>query len=120
MEVTFPCTGGMDGGVNLGVAELGSQYSMTFHGNGTVDLLLSGISSQNTWVERILEVDSSGRITNSEGVQNPDNKSDVELFAEGKRKAFVIDYSGLELIAVWTESGFEMNYFDTMMLYFER
>ncbi len=119
MGRTFTCTGAKDGGVQLDAASLGAAYSVTFYEDGTVDLVLADISSRESWTQRIVEVDTDGRITSMEDIENSENLSDLELFAAGRRKVFVIDYSGLELLALWTENGFEMNYFDTMTLYFE-
>lgn len=36
----------------------------------------------------------------------------------GEAAAFLVDYYGNTLEAVWTEEGFDMNYFDSMLMHF--
>jgi hypothetical protein len=36
----------------------------------------------------------------------------------GEATAYVVDYYGNRLEAVWTDEGFDMNYFDSMLMHF--
>ncbi len=98
MEVKYSCLGAMVEGYPMDVAMLGGEYSMIFHEDGTMDLVIVGMEIPGglTWTQRTE--------TNEKGES---------------AQAFVINYYGQDLIAYWTDTGFELNYFDSMLMVFE-
>ena len=75
---------------------LGGEYSLTFHADGTVDFVMVGASVPGlSWTQGTVLTDA------------------------GEAEAFIVDYYGNTLEAVCTEQGFDMNYFDSMLMHFE-
>ena len=43
---------------------------------------------------------------------------DIVQTETGEANAFIVDYYGSALEVVWTEEGFDMNFFDSMLMHF--
>lgn len=97
METKFVMTSADMEGYHMSPAQLGGyEYSLIFHENGTVDFVMAGASIPGLkWTQGKAETDT------------------------GETDAFLIDYYGNELVAIVTDAGFDMNYFDAMMIHFE-
>ncbi len=96
--VRYVCTEAeFEGGVRLDASMLGQEYSLQFNADGTVKFVMAGAEVPNgTWEQRTVETE------------------------DGEAEAFVINYYGnVEVIAVMTDTGFDMNYMDAMRLFFE-
>ena len=92
----YVCTSYTAMGNTLDAATLGAEYSMVFDENGKMDFCLSGVMMNDLpW----------GLETVSIGLE--------------QAEAFVINYYGVEYVAVVTDTGFDMDYYGTMMLHFE-
>jgi len=92
----YICTSYTAMGNTLDAATLGAEYSMVFDENGKMDFCLSGVMmSDLPW----------GLETVSIGLE--------------QAEAFVINYYGVEYVAVVTDTGFDMDYYGTMTLHFE-
>ena len=79
----------------MDAAMLGGEYSMTFHADGTMDFVMVGTSIPGlVWTQGVVQTDA------------------------GEAAVFLVDYYGNTLEAVWTEEGFDMNYFDSMLMHF--
>ena len=73
----------------------GLEYSLVFHEDGTVDFVMAGTAIPGLkWTQQTIETES------------------------GAAEAYVIDYYGNPLNAVLTDVGFDMNYFDSMLIHF--
>ncbi|MGN0801548.1 MAG: leucine-rich repeat protein [Candidatus Faecivicinus sp.] len=95
LERKFICTSADINGYAMDAAMLGGEYSMTFHADGTMDFIMVGTSiSGLVWTQGVVQTDA------------------------GEAAAFLVDYYGNTLEAVWTEEGFDMNYFDSMLMHF--
>ena len=95
LEQKFICVSADVEGFAMDAAMLGGEYSMTFHADGTMDFVMVGTSiSGLPW------------------------EQEVVLTELGEADAFVIDYYGTRLEAVCTEEGFDLNYFDAMLMHF--
>ena len=92
----YVCTSYTAMGNTLDAATLGAEYSMVFDENGKMDFCLSGVMmSDLPW----------GLETVSIGLE--------------QAEAFVINYYGVEYVAVVSDTGFDMDYYGTMTLHFE-
>lgn len=95
LERKFICTSADIDGYAMDAAMLGGEYSMTFHADGTMDFVMVGTSIPGlVWTQGVVQTDA------------------------GEAAAFLVDYYGNTLEAVWTEEGFDMNYFDSMLMHF--
>ena len=95
LERKFICTSADIDGYAMDAAMLGGEYSMTFHVDGTMDFVMVGTSIPGlVWTQGVVQTDA------------------------GEAAAFLVDYYGNTLEAVWTEEGFDMNYFDSMLMHF--
>ena len=95
LERKFICTSADIDGYVMDAAMLGGEYSMTFHADGTMDFVMVGTSIPGlVWTQGVVQTDA------------------------GEAAAFLVDYYGNTLEAVWTEEGFDMNYFDSMLMHF--
>ena len=95
LERKFICTSADIDGYAMDAAMLGGEYSMTFHADGTMDFVMVGTSIPGlVWTQDVVQTDA------------------------GEAAAFLVDYYGNTLEAVWTEEGFDMNYFDSMLMHF--
>jgi len=88
MEVKYVCTQAEVDGYIMDASQLGGEYSLIFHEDGKADFVIVGSPMPAVSWERL------------------DNGH------------FMIDFSGSKMEIVWTETGFEMNYFDTMLMQF--
>lgn len=95
LERKFICISADVNGYAMDAAMLGGEYSMTFHANGTMDFVMVGTSLSGLgWTLGTVQTGA------------------------GEATAFLVDYYGNTLEAVWTEEGFDMNYFDSMLMHF--
>lgn len=91
----FICISADVNGYAIDAAMLGGEYSMTFHANGTMDFVMVGTGLSGLgWTLGTVQTGA------------------------GEATAFLVDYYGTTLEAVWTEEGFDMNYFDAMLMHF--
>lgn len=97
MEQKYTCTQADVGGNMVAASTLGSEYAVTFHEDGTLDFIMAGVAVPGlTWVEEVVQTDS------------------------GENNVYAVEYfDGTELNFVLTETGFELNFFDAMLLYLE-
>ena len=96
LERKYVCVSAEVSGYTMDASMLGGEYSLTFHADGTVDFVMVGTSVPGlTWTQGTVLTDA------------------------GEAEAFIVDYYGNTLEAVCTEQGFDMNYFDSMLMHFE-
>ena len=96
LERKYVCVSAEVSGYTMDASMLGGEYSLTFHADGTVDFVMVGTSVPGlTWTQGTVMTDA------------------------GEAEAFIVDYYGNTLEAVCTEQGFDMNYFDSMLMHFE-
>ena len=96
LERKYVCVSAEVSGYTMDASLLGGEYSLTFHADGTVDFVMVGTSVPGlTWTQGTVMTDA------------------------GEAEAFIVDYYGNTLEAVCTEQGFDMNYFDSMLMHFE-
>ena len=90
LERKFVCVNADMSGVTIDAGLLGGEYALTFHADGTADFVMVGQPFHGLpWTEGT---------------------------ADGA-PAFLVDYYGTTFTAVLTEAGFDMNYFDAMLLH---
>ena len=95
LERKFVCINADVEGYLIDASMLGGEYSVTFHEDGTADFVLVGTPLPSlAWTQGTVETD------------------------EGEAEAYFVDYYGNTLETVWTEEGFDMNYFDAMLMHF--
>ena len=95
MERKYVCVNAETSGYTVDASMLGGEYALTFHADGTVDFTIVGQEIAGlSW--------SRGTVTTE----------------DGEAEAFVVDYYGSALNAVLTDEGFDMNYFDAMLMHF--
>jgi len=87
-ETKYICVNASMDGYTIEASMLGGEYSLTFHDNGTADFVVVGAAMPDISWTRL------------------DNGN------------FQLDYFGTKMEIVWTETGCDMNYFDTMLLHF--
>ena len=74
---------------------LGAEYSLTFHADGTMDFVIAGTALPGmTWTQGVAQTES------------------------GEADAYLVDYYGNQMEAILTEEGFDLNYFDSMLMHF--
>ena len=96
MERKYVCVSAEVSGYTMDASLLGGEYSLTFHADGTADFVMVGTSVPGlTWTQGTVPTDA------------------------GEAEAFLVDYYGNTLEAICTEQGFDMNYFDSMLMHFE-
>ena len=96
LERKYVCVSAEVSGYTMDASLLGGEYSLTFHADGTVDFVMVGTSVPGiTWTQGTVLTDA------------------------GEAQAFIVDYYGNTLEAVCTEQGFDLNYFDSMLMHFE-
>lgn len=95
---SYVCTQVDVGGNKMEASILGAEYSVKFCENGTLDFVMAGADVPGLkWKKEIIQTD------------------------DGETDAYVVTYfDGSDLNFVFTESGFELNFFDSMLLYFEK
>ncbi|MGN1070327.1 MAG: hypothetical protein ACI4P5_07925, partial [Candidatus Fimadaptatus sp.] len=95
LERKYVCVNAEVSGYTVDASMLGGEYSLTFHAGGTVDFAIAGQEIAGlSW--------KNGTVTTE----------------DGEADAFVVDYYGSALNAVLTDEGFDMNYFDAMLMHF--
>ncbi len=97
LERKFICRTADVSGYTMDASALGAEYSVTFHSGGQTDFVLAGTTiSTLTWSLEKVQTDS------------------------GEADAFVIVYfDGTPLNFVITEAGFDLNFYDSMLMHFE-
>ena len=79
----------------MDAAMLGGEYSVIFHEDGSMDFVLAGTAIPGlTWTQGTVQTDA------------------------GDAPAVLVDYFGTPLTALWTAEGFDLNYFDSMLMHF--
>ncbi len=87
--IKFVCVGAEANGRAIDVAVLGGEYSVVFKGNGKADFVMAGAEI-------------------------------ADMFAYEERDGnIVMDMNGNDLVFEPTETGFQLNYFDSMLMFFE-
>ena len=95
LERKYVCVNAEVSGYTMDASMLGGEYSLTFHADGTVDFVMVGASVPGlSWTQGTVLTDA------------------------GEAEAFIVDYYGNILEAVCTEQGFDLNYFDSMLMHF--
>ena len=95
LERKFVCVDADVNGYVVNASMLGGEYSMTFHADGTMDFVMAGTALAGlNWTQGIVQTET------------------------GEANAFIVDYYGSALEVVWTEEGFDMNFFDSMLMHF--
>lgn len=95
LEKKYLCKTFSSMGQTMDATMLGGEFSLCFHGDGTVDFVASGVPLPNlTWKQSKVTTD------------------------DGETDAYVIDYYGTIYEAILTAEGFEMDYFGSMLLSF--
>ena len=96
LEVRFVCVNAEASGYLMDASMLGGEYAMTFHEDGTMEFILVGVEAPGvTWTQ--------GKVETEDGEE---------------ADAFLIDYYGNVMEAIWTEEGLDLNYFDSMLMHF--
>ena len=73
----------------------GLEYALVFHADGTMEFTMAGTKVPGLqWTQGTVQTDA------------------------GEADAYIIDYYGTPLPAALTETGFDMNYFDSMLIHF--
>ena len=91
LDRKYVCISADIDGYAIDASLLGGEYALTFHADGTADFVMVGQPFHGLpWTEGT---------------------------ADGA-PAFLVDYYGTTFTAVLTEAGFDMNYFDAMLLHF--
>lgn len=91
LERRFVCQSADVDGYNVAASMLGGEYALTFHTDGTVDFVMVGnLIAGLPW----------------------------ETAQTDAGEAWIMDYYGQPFQAVLTEEGFDLNYFDTMLMHF--
>ena len=88
MDVKYVCTSYTTAGFTMDAATLGAEYAVTFHDGGNVDFILAGIAMPGA------------------------------SYTVGEDGTHVIDYYGMLFPCVPTETGFDMDYYGSMMMHF--
>ena len=87
LEIRYVCATAESSGVTMDASLLGVEYAMTFHGNGTMDLVIADAPLAGlAWSD------------NGDGT-------------------FAIDYYGMPMSVTITDEGFDLNYFDAMLMH---
>lgn len=97
LEEKYICTKFETAGTTLDAAALGAEYSVVFHEDGTLDFVMAG-------------ADVPGLKWETSKVQK--DAEEVDAYQ-------VIYFDGSELNFILTENGFELDFFGSMILFFE-
>ena len=95
LDRKYVCVSADIDGYAIDASLLGGEYALTFHSDGTADFVMVGTGIPGLrWTPGTVQTDA------------------------GEAEAFLVDYYGSSMAAVWTEEGFDMNYFDSMLMHF--
>ena len=95
LDRKYVCISADIDGYAIDASLLGGEYALTFHSDGTADFVMVGTSIPGLrWTPGTVQTDA------------------------GEAEAFLVNYYGSSMAAVWTEEGFDMNYFDSMLMHF--
>ena len=97
-DVNYICTYAEVGGMKMEASVLGGEYSVTFCGDGTLKFMMAGTDVPGLkWTKEMVQTDA------------------------GEAEAYAVTYfDGSMLNFVFTEEGFVLNFFDSMLMYFEK
>jgi len=87
-DVKYVCINADVDGYTIDAAMLGGEYALTFHADGSAEFIVVGAPMPGLF------------------------------WSQADNGNFVLDYFGTKMEIVWTDAGFDMNYFDTMMMHF--
>lgn len=98
LEQQYICKNAKVSGIMMEASVLGGEYSVLFHGDGTLDFVMAGAEVPGlTWKNGTVQTDG------------------------GEAAAYVVTYfDGTDLIFVHTDTGFELDFYGSMILYFEK
>ena len=95
LERKYVCASAEVEGFAMDADMLGAEYSLTFHADGTMDFVIAGTALPGmTWTQGVAQTES------------------------GEADAYLVDYYGNQMEAILTEEGFDLNYFDSMLMHF--
>ena len=95
LERKYVCVSAEVEGFAMDADMLGAEYSLTFHADGTMDFVIAGTALPGmTWTQGVAQTES------------------------GEADAYLVDYYGNQMEAILTEEGFDLNYFDSMLMHF--
>lgn len=98
LNVKYVCTGATVNDFEMDAASLGAEYALTFYEDGSLEMILAGTTLTDlTWTHEVTLEETGAEL----------NK-------------FVIDYYGMNLDATWTDTGFDLNYFNSMIMHFAK
>ena len=97
LDQKFICKTADVSGYTMDTSALGAEYSVVFHSDGSSEFVLAGTAVPGlTWTQEKVQTEN------------------------GEADAFVIVYlDGTPLEYVITEAGFDMNFYDSMLMHFE-
>ena len=97
LDQKFICKTADVSGYTMDASALGAEYSVVFHSDGSAEFVLAGTAVPGlTWTQEKVQTEN------------------------GEADAFVIVYlDGTPLEYVITEAGFDMNFYDSMLMHFE-
>lgn len=97
-DVNYVCTYAEVSGIKMDASALGGEYSVTFCGDGTLKFVMAGTDVPGLkWTKEMVQTDN------------------------GEAEAYTVTYfDGSMLNFVFTEEGFVLNFFDSMLMYFEK
>ena len=94
-EKTFPKSTGLSSGYSMTAEQMGGEYSIVFHEDGTLNFVIAGVEVAGlTW--------TYGKVPAQ----------------EGEVDGVIVDYYTQMLNLVPTQEGFDMDYFGTMTIHF--
>lgn len=95
LERKFVCESAEVGGYRVDASMLGGEYALTFHADGTADFVMVGtLMAGLPWTQGTMQTEA------------------------GEADVWTVSYLGQPMEAVLTEAGFDMNYFDAMLMHF--
>lgn len=92
------CKNAKISGIMMDASALGGEYSVTFHADGTLDFVMAGANVPGlTWKSATVQTEN------------------------GEAAAYVVTYfDGTDLNFVLTDTGFELDFYGSMLMYFEK
>ena len=95
LERKYVCESAEVGGYRVDASMLGGEYALTFHADGTADFVMVGtLMAGLPWTQGTVQTEA------------------------GEAEVWTVSYLGQPMEAVLTEEGFDMNYFDAMLMHF--
>ena len=95
LERKYVCESAEVGGYRVDASMLGGEYALTFHADGTADFVMVGtLMAGLPWTQGTVQTEA------------------------GEAEVWTVSHLGQPMEAVLTEEGFDMNYFDAMLMHF--